>query len=224
MLDLRNDLSIMEGMLTLEATQNVFVAQPNNVEPTTFELVRCGVSHTGKRYYLYRRTRTVGKKNDKHTIVGYEVFSPLILKAGTVQLFPNGSTNTIEEDTEIYPGSSAFGRTASYCSSLERAEDRLSEMMQGGTITEIENVEPSNATVHTLKKSITSPRNPNSQQNYTFPDTEFTVQQFAELNGIGYPIASVFVRQSLENGIIQFLKKIKTTSGKGRPTNIYIKP
>ncbi len=74
-----------------------------------------------KDIYIYRRTRKDG------TIHSYEVFSRKIVKAGTT--YPNGKVEP--EDRVSYPGKSSFGRTAASCKTLEWAEKRFDDMLNG---------------------------------------------------------------------------------------------
>ena len=71
------------------------------------------------RVCLYRREKPDG------SIFGYEVIVVKLTKAGTT--FPNGVV--VPEDTESYGGAHSFGRSAYFCSTLQRAEERFKEFV-----------------------------------------------------------------------------------------------
>ncbi len=102
---------------------------------TEFKSSSGGFGNSPQKYtQLKRTTKTDGTKNaavysvtgPNGRIRGYEVFAIGIIKKGT----PNFD-KVYEDDTEIYPGSSAFGRTpAWFVVTLERAQQRFDELVE----------------------------------------------------------------------------------------------
>jgi hypothetical protein len=81
---------------------------------------------------------------------GFEVFESKVVKAGTS--FGGGSV--IQNDYESYPGKSSFGKSAWFCMSLDRAEQRFNQ--------------------------LTAPKAPQ----YVIPQGEFTWVDFAKANNL----------------------------------------
>ena len=189
-----------------------FESNANATGLQQFRRLKHGVNPQGKNVYLYIRTYATGK--DLGKVFGYEVFTPTITKAGTVQTFPNGTTRTIEEDTENYPGASLFGRIAYFCSSMASAEKRFAEMM-GEIIEEVAEEEE--------KKIVKFPEPPKAielpkgkKPTMIIPVGEFTIDDLAQQNNVSYPTARHGLQFFLHDGEVKLAKEQRVGSAKRR--------
>ena len=226
MIDTKTHFNILGYMVTLDVSKPSFTYNPNQAGPTAFSLVKQNVAKNGKNVYIYERTTTHGRA--RHPVTSFEVFVPIILKAGLIKL-PNGATKTLEEDTELYPGASLFGRSAAFCVSLKQAETKFQEMLgnppdvdltEEDDCIDVESVvvqEPVSETTSLPKAK----RTPKAAQCYSLPDGEFTVQQLADHNKVSYPMAYIYLKSQVEAGTVKVVRKVKLNPGKGKRTNIY---
>ena len=132
-------------------------------------------------------------------IKDYEAFTIRIDPKGKVQKFPNGVVKVIEDDTENYPSTGQFGISA------------WTYKNKGAALAKFEalNNESTEDKTASVKEML-------------IPVKEFTVKELAEFNQVEYPIAAIFVRESLAVGKIQFLRaERRNLTGKGKPSNIY---
>lgn len=183
-------------MITLEKE---FETNANASGTQTFRQIKAGTRvHTNKRtkeqstqnVYIYERIMKDGK------IFGYEVVIPGIIKGGTEQKFPNGVTKTIEDDTEMYPGASSFGRTAWFLSNEARAEDCFNEVLkEGGSDEE------------------------NEGDVIKIPNHEFAVKDYAEELGLPYADVANWAQSQIKEGKLKVLRK-ERRAARGRATNI----
>lgn len=166
---------------------------------------------------IYMRSRD-GKPFD------FEVFLIKVKKKGT-QIFQK----ILEDDTECYPSSSQFGRTAWSFSSQGLAMCRFQDLING-------DVNDENAPDET-PEVINAPINPNpvvkinddndddakpyKGPDLTIPVGEFSTKQLAEYNKVQYPIAFLFRKEAEKNGKIKFSRKQKA-EGRGKPTDIFV--
>ncbi len=191
-----------------------FQSNPNSSGIMTFKQICRGISTTtGKPVYIYQR---ITKNN---TTYGYEVFIPLITKAGTIQKFPTGVTRTIEDDTEEYPGASAFGRYAWFCTTLDQAQSRFNQIVNKTVdvpdIIEHDITEPV-AITNSVKHHG---RARNERPILVIPTLPFSVKELAEQNKVEYHVAAVFVKEAI--GYKLKLIRSERRNTKGKLTNIY---
>jgi hypothetical protein len=71
-------------------------------------------------FYIYERSKN-GAVN------GYEAIKANIVKAGTKHPF---SKKFVEEDYESYPTARQFGKDAYFCTTLKRAEQKFSQLIE----------------------------------------------------------------------------------------------
>lgn len=150
-------------------------------------------------YRQVKRTDTAAiyERSRNGKIFDYEVFIIKVDPKGKVQKFPNGTTNTLEDDTEKYPSNNQFGHIAWACVNLEAANRRF-EMLQNGK------------------------EEPESVKEILIPVGEFTVGELAQQNNIEYLPASLFVKDGIASHSIKFLRE-ERRNVKGKPSKIYVK-
>ena len=182
-------------MITLEKE---FETNANATGTQTFRQIKAGTRvHVNKRtkeqsnqnVYIYQRIDKEGKT------FGFEVVIPNVVKGGTVQKFPNGTTKEIEDDTEMYPGASSFGRTGWFLTSEARAEDMFDEIMKGS------DSEESNGDVIKI------------------PDHEFAVKDYAEELGVPYTDVANWAQVQIKAGKLKVVRQERRAK-RGRATNI----
>lgn len=199
-----------------------FQTNANSTGVQQFRRLKHGVNPQGKNVYLYQRTYADGEHLGQ--IFGFEVFVPSITKAGTVQKFPNGTTRTIDEDMENYPGASVFGRSAFFCQSLERADGRFATMMGQ----EIEEAEPVAAaekySIAVIESTPVAPKHRGrpkvDRPTLLFPVGEFSVKELAEQNKVDYPVAFLFLKEKEAAGLVEFTRE-ERRAAKGKATKLF---
>ena len=153
---------------------------------------------------IYERSRD-GKVKD------YEVFKIKILPKGT-QVF---QTTTVD-DEEKYPGTSQFGFIAwSFCNK-GAAMARYNELCNPTApvvIPDADPVEDQSVTIPIVRSSPVAKLN--------IPPGEFSVKDLAAFNSVEYITGSLFVKDAVATGVLQFVRKEKRNVGRGKPTNIY---
>jgi hypothetical protein len=129
---------------------------------------------------LYSR---IDPENDR--IVGYEVFTVKVVKAGTV--YAKGATPTANA-TESYPGAQSFGRSAFFCSTLGRANERFAEL--------IKNQQP-------------------VDEVSDIPTGEFTLVEFATANCMPpNNVAAGLLQTLLNQKVVKYIKTVEKTPGR----------
>lgn len=141
---------------------------------------------------IYERSR-------EGRVYDYEVIAITVDPKGKVMKFPGGVTKVVEDDTEKYPPTGKFGVLAWSAATLKQAKKRYA----------------------TLLKSQISPEEV-QPQTFVIPNGEFTVNELASKNNIGYPDAAAFIKASLANNTIIFVKEERRNL-KGKPSKIYKK-
>lgn len=140
----------------------------------------------------------------------YEVFKISVIPKGTEQKFPNGNTKITDDDQEVYPGTSVFGRTAWTTVSLERAEEIFDRITKGEPIHDkVEPPEPESKEIQPKKEIV-------------FPVGEFTVGELAEKNNVQYPIAFLHVKECVSQGSVKFIRE-ERRNARGKASKIYAK-
>lgn len=178
-------------------------------DPLTYRQIK-----RSNKLAVYERSR-------KGKIKDFEVVVITIEPKGKVQKFPNGTTKTIEDDTERYPGSSAWGRLGwSYhgqpsdgarLAALKKFDELLAKQDAIDT-------QPSNdgdgddSPSNSVKPSV----------ELKLPDGEFSAKELAEFNNVEYVTAFLFIKSGLETGIVKFSRAERRAS-RGRATNLYTK-
>lgn len=181
MVDILSNMNRVVFMIKLEET---FISGDGgfSTDPQTYTQIK----RTDKSA-IYQVSRD-GKIN------GFEVFLIKILPKGT-QIF----AKTQEEDEEKYPSTGTFGKTAWFCATLERANERYEELNNASV----------NADAEEEKK-----------ENLIIPVGEFSTKDFAESNKIEYPIAFLFIKSAIEENKIKFVRE-ERRNVKGKPSKIY---
>ena len=202
----------------MKCIETEFKSNANSLGLMNFHMVLQGVNPAGKHVYIYHRTKLDG------TPFSFEVFVPQITKAGTVQKFPNGSTRTIEEDTENYPGTSVFGHTAWSCATMVQAQARFDELTKVDVVPS-EDAEAEANAVETSTKTSVKPAAPKAIKptitTIPAPGIEFSTQELADLNHVAYPIASVYIRDAVERKEIAF-KRDERRNPRGKDTRLFV--
>jgi hypothetical protein len=191
-----------------------FQTNANQTGVQIFRCIKTEVNPSGKNVYLYSRTKLDGK------IFGYEIFIPQITKAGTVQTFPNGVTRTIEDDTENYPGASAFGKTAHFCIDMENAEKKFTQMMGQIEVEEESVEEVVEESPIEVPKAIKLPRG--KKPEILIPVGEFSIDQLAQHNDVSYATARNGLQFFLQSQVVVLAKEQRMGDAK-RATKFFKK-
>lgn len=202
-------------MITL---QKEFQTNANQTGTQTFRQIKSGtrvyVSTRGRskgesqtqNVYIYQRVTTSGKT------YGFEVVVPTLVKAGTVQKFPNGSERSYDDDTEFYPGAESFGKRGWACVNEEHAI-RVFDKVIDGTINdqpeESEESEPENE----------SPKPARKKNSIQAPAGEWTVKELSDKLGLPYIDVSNWVQGQLREGKVKVVRT-ERRAARGRATNI----
>jgi hypothetical protein len=183
-----------------------FESNPTSAGLHTFRQIRSGVqNHDGnlRNVYTYQRIDKSGKT------FGYEVVIPQVVKAGTVQKFPNGSTRTVEDDTEFYPGTSSFGSRAWFCINEANADDRFDLVINGPKEQPIK-----------VQSTPKKEKPINEASHIQIPGSEFSIGDLANQTGIGYSLVYIWAKKEIEKGTIRFVRK-ERRAAKGKLTSVF---
>jgi len=157
---------------------------------------------------LYKRTTKNGRDD------GYEVFIINVVNGGTP--LPGGGV--VEESYEQYPTSNRFGRVAWSPLSLERAEQIYSDLIKGNKPCNVPNeVDETSEQGNSIPVVRVT-----SVDSLNLPDTEFSTKELAEKNGVGYPVAFIFLKQAIAMKMVKFSRE-ERRNVKGKPTKLYVK-
>lgn len=171
-----------------------------------------GFSANPRRYTQVKRNESaaiyaVSVANSGH-LTGYEVFKIKVDPKGK-QIF----AKVVEDDTEKYPSTSDFGRSAWFVINMERANEYFDQITQKA-------IEVSEETVNDESPEVI--RTDYKGPTFNFPTTEFSVNDLAEFNKAQYPQAYLFVKDALAKGSIKYVRD-ERRAAKGKPTKIYVK-
>jgi hypothetical protein len=203
-------------MLTLEQTDSVFETNANSSGVHEFRLVKKGVIPSGKNIYIYQRTCTEEKLVGH--IVGFEVVIPKVVKAGTVYKFPGGLEKTISEDTEVYPGTSSFGKSAWFFPTLHSAEQKF-ELLTALPIEIPETEDEPEEVGETVPKGRGRPKV--DRPPLTLITGEFSATELATKNNVEYCVASQFIKEQVALGKFKVGRK-ERRAARGKETQLYI--
>lgn len=154
---------------------------------------------------LYERSRE-GKAYD------YELILITVVPKGTVQKFPNGVIKVIEDDTEHYPSTGAFGKKAwALGFNRESAEKYFEERLAKRDF--IATDEPA------IETEIAEEETPVPVS--VKVDGEFSTKEYAEKNKMDYPTAYLTIKAGLANGTIKFVREERRNT-KGKATRLFI--
>jgi len=142
---------------------------------------------------VYQRSRGTYIKD-------FETIAIRVDPKGKVQKFPGGIVKVIEEDREMYPSTGQWGKMG------------WSFKNKGAALEKFER----------LNSEILTEDAPEEAFAMTIPIGEFSTKDLANSNGIEYPIAALWIKTSLETGVIKFLKE-ERRNVKGKPSKIFIK-
>ena len=202
-------------MITLDQTPT-FETNADAAGLQKFSFVKKATAPDGKNVYIFKRERG-------GILFGFEAFTPTVLKAGTVQKFPNGVTKTIPADIELYPSKTKFGKTAWYCATLDRAEHWFQFLITKGTPAAEPVAEDPAEEVEVISVSPKKfGRAKNERPALIIPDTEFSCNELAELNKVEYPIAATFLREGEASKIVK-RTRTERRQARGRETQLYSK-
>lgn len=145
-------------------------------------------------YAVYERSRD-GKVKD------LEVIRIKVNPKG-FQIF-NGTP--LSEDTEMYPSSGTWGKQGwSYhgVSAKSSAMWKYNQLINAVSVKEAEENEP--------------------VAELLLPVGEFTTRDVADKNNILYPVAALFIKESMESGLVKFVRTERRNT-KGKESKIFIK-
>lgn len=185
-------------MITLEET---FKSSAGGfVPPLDYKLVK-----RNEKAAIYARLR------DNRTL-GYEVFHIKVIPKGFTYKFPNGTVKTVEDDTEQYPSTSQFGKTAWAPATIDRATEIFNRILLSNSSVETDD-EDEDVAVKTPAQIVTTS---------DLAPGEFTVNMLADERKIDYVRANLLVKENLASGKFQ-LVRTQRLNGAKRPSNIYKK-
>jgi len=165
---------------------------------------------------VYERSRD-GKVKD------FEVFKIKFYPKGMIQKFPNGTTTTIEDDTERYPSNGDFGKIAWCCGKTE-AMRRFNEISNSAVKLDDEDDEIKIIEIDETVPVVSTGRRgraPKQRHDLVIPDGEFTTNDLTELNQVDRNDAVFYINQELGKKI-QFIGEKRIGENK-RPSKIYKK-
>lgn len=149
---------------------------------------------------LYKRQGMQGN------LLGYEVFSFRVVKAGTP--LPVGF---VEEDYEPYPGASSFGKTAFSCMTEDRAQVRFAELLK-----KVQEAEDNPTNGRGRRKKATT------QVKIEYPQGAFTVNMLASNHKQMHTVLVYKqVKNDLKDGVIVKVGAQKNRTGKGKSAALY---
>lgn len=155
---------------------------------------------------------------------GYEVFLVKVVEAGTP--LPGGGV--VEESYEQYPTANRFGKIAWHIGSLGYANVVYDNLVAGRGPREDAEIEMDD-TEATEVETPTVTRAPGQRGRVKgprpvlkLPEAEFTVNEVADLNQVEYPIAFIFIKESVEKQEIKFLRT-ERRNARGKESSIYAK-
>ena len=189
----------------MKKLEKQFVSNNDKVGNNNFELVR-----RQGNVAIYHRTDMNGNHRS------YEVFIVNVVKAGAS--LPGGGT--VKETYEQYPGSAQFGRTAYDCKTLERAEERFDELCK-------KVMEREQAAEDDRKNGVVRRRGRRSKTtkvNVVMPSkgSRFNMKMLIAETGLTQPRIYPMVKQWLSDGLISVVESVKSETGRGRPSLVYV--
>jgi hypothetical protein len=190
-------------MITLEK-EFVSGAGGFSADPLTYrQIIRTD------KFGLYVRHR------DKR-IMDFEVFFIAVNPKGQENKFPNGTVKILEDDTEVYPTNSNFGRTAWTTNNLIVALEMFDRLIAGQPV----HLSPSAETTETTPK-VHKPVSVNIAD-LKIPEGEFSTRELAEFNQVLYPVAFTFLKDAIEKGKVKFTRE-ERRNAKGKATRLFAK-
>jgi len=177
-----------------------------------------GYSANPLTYKQVTRTETVAlyaRHREDGTLKDHEVFRIKLLKKGH-QIFKQ----TLEDDTEQYPSNEKFGRTAWSFLRLGAAMVKYQELVEGKVAT----VDTSDDGDETEVAPRLVGRARNERPELVYPATErFTMKDLALVNSVGWNPALIYnhIKKEMEGGVLVEVARVKTDSGRGKPSVVY---
>lgn len=165
---------------------------------------------------LYKRTMKNGRPQ------GYEVF---IIKTRLKGQPINGG-GVEEEDRECYPRAKQFGKIAWAPGGLNHATEIYENLTQG--------LRPCDVTDNDDEDDVSEPEQGETVpvvkvtkeykpvEPLDLPDSEFSTKELAEKNGVGYPVAFIFLKQAIATNLVKFVRE-ERRNPKGKATKIFAK-
>lgn len=173
---------------------------------------------------MYKREDMTG------ALKGFEVFIFKVIHEGAS--LPGG--NTVQESYEGYPGPNSFGKTAYFCTSIERAEERYTELVNklikknspesvesdpiaGEVIAPTVAETPMETPVKTGKRG----RKP-VVRTIVYPENTFNMKQLVSANpDISQPVLYVELKKVISLGHVKEVDRVKSESGRGKLMVLY---
>lgn len=197
-------------MITLAQAEREFKTNANSSGLQLFRMVKHDVNPEGTNVYIYARIKLT-PEGQEGKVFAYEVFTPVILKAGSVL-----NDVTITEDTEAYPNGAKtyFGKRAWFCVSLQQAQKYFDALMTKGLAVQESEEEEEDSAPAPVK--VSKPK----AEVKKIPAGEFSCKEVAELNAVEYAIVSIWLRNEVQAGRI---KKTRTErrATRGPETQLY---
>ena len=146
-------------------------------------------------------------------IKDYETIKIRITPKGTVQKFPNGVTKITEDDEEMYATTSLWGKIGFSFKNKQAAINKFNELNSIQAVKDDSEIEPMAVNVASKINNTT----------FIFPATEkFSTSDLANANKCEYITASLYIRQSVNDGSIKSAGT-ERRAARGKLTNLYTK-
>ena len=160
---------------------------------------------------LIRSDKAAVYERSRDSIIkDFETIKIRITPKGTVQKFPNGVTKVTEDDEEQYATTSLWGKFGFSFKNKQAAINKFNELNTAQAVKDDEETNESETPTH-------------SNTTFIFPSTEkFSTKDFATTNNCEYITASVFIKQSVNDGSIKSAGS-ERRQAKGKLTNLYQK-
>jgi hypothetical protein len=136
-------------------------------------------------------------------IKDFETIKIRITPKGTVQKFPNGVTKVTEDDEEQYATTSLWGKFGFSFKNKQAAINKFNELNTAQSVKDDGENEPTNTT-------------------FIFPRGSFSTREFADVNNILYPSASIYIKECIQNHSVKSMGSERRNI-KGKPTNLFTK-
>jgi len=146
---------------------------------------------------VYQRFYADGEPKD------FETFYIRVEPKGKINKFPNGTTTTLEDDTENYPSTGQFGRVAWSFGNKGAAINKYEEICKQ------------------VVDDAEEEANPSVKKEFTIPVGEFTIKNFAEKNSVNYIKATLWMKEAITNGSVKCIGE-KHLHARGKASKIFV--
>ena len=212
---------IVNGKLfyfTVDKCQGKYILShmDTNITPVEFSPLATKFTKRGFEYELVERRGDIAiYKQSK--VVAFEVVK--------IQKRPEWviGGNTVPAH-ESMPSDSQWGMAGWTLDNLESAQSKMAKIESGVIDIEdsVNDTPEDEDETDSVKDEPKAPRAPKSTAVLTIPDSEFTITEMADKNGVQYPVAFLFIKDALSNNKIKVLRKERRGNAR-RSSKIFAK-